>query len=340
MLQTRLAAVHALLSEHYPAHRPGAAIYLVIDDVPVLLAGYGLARVRDREPITPATLFDLASVAKHLTAHATLLLASRGLLAADHEVRRYLPEVAAIDTGPRPIRIGDLLYHTSGLPEYLDLVEEDDYPTFTNSRLLAWLGDQTTVFAPGTQGIVSSASETYCNTNYALLASLIERVSGMGYPEFLKRELFDPLGMRGSFCDPWEIDHPGQALRYDDRGRHVTSPRMVPVYGDGNVYSSLADFVRWDAELTRPTLMDRLWLEKAWIPGMLDDGRPTQYAWGWHARAWSGRRVVWHGGSWDGASNCFSRWLDDRVRIILFSNTRQHKAAEVVEAIEGIVLED
>ena len=85
--------------------------------------------------------------------------------------------------------------------------------------------------------------------------------------------------------------------------------------------------------------MDPAWLDRAYVPGAMDDGRPTDYAWGWYVKRWEAQRVAWHGGSWDGASNCFSRWLDDGVRIALFSNTQEHAACDVVTAIEKVIFD-
>ncbi len=337
---TRLAAVHALLRRRYPDGGPGAALLLVVGDVPVLVTGYGSADVREGVPVTPATLFDLASVSKQLTAFAVLLLASRGKLSPGDDVIRYLPDLAAYDTGGRPLRISDLLHHCSGLPDYIEAIDPDEYADCTNAYLLAWLPEEQSVFAPGTRGFFLDEDDPpYCNTNYALLASLVERVSGSAFPDFLRREIFQPLRMNDTFCDPWEPDHPGQARRYDRKGRKIARPRVIPVCGDGNVYSTVLDLMRWDAELAHPTLLDRAWLERAFVPGTLDDGRATDYAWGWYVKRWPGRSVAWHGGSWDGASNCLSRWPDDGVRIVLLSNTQAHAGCDVVGEIEKFLLD-
>jgi CubicO group peptidase (beta-lactamase class C family) len=333
--------VQRLLAGRYPPGGPGAAFLLVADGRPVMLAGYGLADVAAGVPVTPLTLFDLASVSKHITAYAVLLLASRGKLAIDDEARQYLPELSRLDTGCRPFRLGDLLFHCSGLPDYTSELDPDEYVNFTNARLLDWLADQPELdFPTGTRGLSLKDDETtYCNTNYALLASVVERASGMGFAYFLRTHVFEPLGMADTFCDPWQPDHPGQAKRYDCAGRPIDRPRVIPVVGDGNVYTTAADLARWDAELARPTLLPQDWLDRAWQAGQLDDGRAMDYAWGWYVRAWPGRRVAWHGGSWDGASTCFSRWLDDGVRLALLSNTQEHTACKVVGEIEEILLD-
>lgn len=337
---SRFAVVHRLLSTRYPADGPGACLLVVRDDRPVFLAGFGLADVRENVPVTPATIFDLASLSKHVTTFALFLLASRGKLSLDDEVRKYVPELDAYETGGRELVLNDLACHKSGLAEYTDEVDPALYPTFTNQQLVAWLPDQLYSFAPGSDGFFLAADDpTYCNSNYALLATVVERASGVVFPEFLRHEVFDPLGMKDTFCDPWQADHPGQAKRYDSTGSLIREPRVIPVYGDGNLYTTMADWVRWDAELGNPTLMPREWHDRIHLPGSLDDGRTTDYAWGWYIRAWPGRRVVWHAGGWDGTSTCYSRWLDDRVRLALFSNTQQQAACDLISEIEEILLD-
>ncbi|MFO0844919.1 MAG: serine hydrolase domain-containing protein, partial [Gemmataceae bacterium] len=337
----RLAAVQRLLTSRYPSDGPGAAFLLVEADHPILLTGYGLADVAANVPVTPLTLFDLASVSKHITAYAVLMLASRGELAIDDEVREFLPELSRLDTGCRAFRLSDLLFHCSGLPEYTSELGPDEYAGFTNARLIDWLVEWPELdFPTGTRGFcLQDDGTTYCNTNYALLASVVERVSGVGFAHFLKTRLFEPLGMADTLCDPWRPDHPGQARRYDRAGQLILHPRVIPVVGDGNVYSTAADFVRWDAELAHPTLVPQDWLDRVWEAGKLDDGRTMDYAWGWYVRAWPGRRVAWHGGGWDGAATCFSRWLDDGVRLALFSNTQLQPACRVVSEIEEVALD-
>lgn len=341
MYASRLVSIQRLLSSRYPDHGPGACIFILADEIPLLLMGKGYADVVAQLPITPATRFDLASISKHMTAYAILLLASQGKLRLEDEVTTYLPELSRLSPSSRPLRITDLLYHCSGLPDYVEELDEDDYLNFTNLRLLEWLVDQPLYFPTGTRGFcLREDRTTYCNTNYALLASIAERARGMSFPFLLRSELFDPLGMQDTFCDPWQTEHPDQARRYDRHGQLIPQSRLIPVYGDGNVFGTMLDLLRWDAELSHPKLLPSPWHERALQPGILDDGHITDYACGWYIRSWSGRRVVWHGGSWDGVSHCYSRWLDDRIRIVLLSNTQQHRACEVVSEIEEILLDD
>jgi CubicO group peptidase (beta-lactamase class C family) len=341
-LPGRLSASDARLGEHYPPGGPGAAVLLVVGGQPVLRKGYGLAEVEAGVPITTATPFDLASVAKQLTALAVVVLASRGQLTLHDDVSLYLAELSRLDVAEgRALRLGDLLHHTSGLPDYLDTLKPWDYARFTNDRLVAWAARQRLLWPPGTRGFfLSDGGSTYCNTNYALLASVVERVSGRPFPDFLRDEIFHPLGMTASLCDPFNVSAPGRAQRYDERGRRVRRPRCIPTYGDGNVYSTADDFLRLDAQLAAPTLVGGEWIQRCFAAGTLDDGRPTNYGLGWKVGCYRGRQVAWHGGSWDGTSTYFSRWLEDRVSVVVFSNGQVVRATRVGEEVEAILLGD
>jgi CubicO group peptidase (beta-lactamase class C family) len=115
-LAERLKAVEALLKKRFPPDQPGAAVVLIADGKVALEKGYGLADLDTKRPITPQTAFDLASLSKQFTAMAVMILADRGKLVFDDDVRKYLPELPEFDP-KRPIRVSDLLRHTSGLPD-------------------------------------------------------------------------------------------------------------------------------------------------------------------------------------------------------------------------------
>jgi CubicO group peptidase (beta-lactamase class C family) len=334
-LPGRLAKVDELLAAQYPPGGPGACAQVAVDGEPLLRKGYGLADVGAGVPVTLATVFDLASVSKQFTGLAVLLLARRGLLAPGDDVRRYLPELSGLPLAGRPLVLGDLLHHTSGLPDYVAYVPPEEYPPFTNARLLGWVAGQEFVFAPGSRGVFLDDREAYSNTNYALLATVVERVSGRAFPDFLRAEVFGPLGMADSVCDPWGV---GRARRYGPAGEPVGRPRDIPTYGDGNVYGSAEDFLRWDAGLACPTLVERDWLERAFTPGALDDGTETDYAWGWFVGWYGGRRAVWHGGGWDGTSTYYARWPEEGLGVAVLSNTRQVEASAVGARVERVLL--
>jgi CubicO group peptidase (beta-lactamase class C family) len=336
----RLDEVDRLLQDHYSPRGPGAALLILHRGVPVFLHGYGCADVLAFRSITPLSIFDLASAGKHFAAFSILLLASRGQLAPSDPVSRHLPELSPLDgRSRRPVRIQDLMQHSSGLPEYLDSLQESNYEQCDNEYVVEWVAAQSFVFEPGSQGMILEQSDTYCNTNYALLASIIERVSSISYPNFLQSRLFSPLGMNDSFCTTSLEPRPRQVSRYDANARPILQPRAIPVYGDGSVYSTLGDLQRWFAEQDQPTLIDKGLLEAALAGGLLDDGTQTHYGAGWYSRNWSGRRAVWHSGGWDGAATCLSRWIDDQVAIILLSNTRMHGPTAIVESIEKLLLD-
>lgn len=339
MNSERLAAAAALIDAVYPADGAGAVLLVCVEGQPALIHPRGVSRAGGA-PLDADTVFDLASLGKQFTASAVLLLASRGALHADDPVHLHLPELLPLAAQAyRPIRLADLLHHTSGLPDYIDGLDPARYAAFDNARLIEWAARQQLEFTPGTQGLADHCQDTYCNTNYGLLASVVERVAGRPFPDFVRDELFVPLGMTGSFCSLHGDAHPRCAGRHGGAGERLSSPREIPVYGDGNLYSTLADLARWEAELCRPTRLEPAWLQQAFTAATLDDGRRTRYGWGWYVGWYGGRRVVWHGGSWDGTSTCYARHLDAGVSLAVCSNTRAVLAHDVVSQVESLLLD-
>ena len=179
------------------ASEPGVAVLIHQPGKLLFQKGYGMANLKAEKPITPRTMFELASVSKTFTATAVLILHDRGKLSIQDDVRSHLPELPEYEKR-HPIRIRDLLQHTSGLPDYMDFenvpsrhkafwVNDDYLDLFAKRR------DQFPLVFPTGEKYV------YNNTNYLLLASIIERVGKRSFGRFLRDEVFTPAGMEHSF---------------------------------------------------------------------------------------------------------------------------------------------
>lgn len=317
-----VAACDRHLSETFPPDKPGAAVAVVRGGVPVLARGYGLADVEAKTPITRRTAFDLASVSKQFTATAVALLIDRGKLAPDDDVRKRLPTVPCLDP-KRPVRVRDLLQQTSGLPEYFGWVSLGDPAKFaarTNADVLAGLAKAKPLRRPGER-------HEYTNTNYVLLAELVRAASGRSLRAVLAEEVFAPLGMADSqVADAVPFAVPNRAAGY--AGGKPT--RLDgPIHGDGNVFSTLDDLLRWDAAVTAGKLLRPATWRAATTSDSLDSGEPVEYGWGWTPGEWRGRPRVWHNGGWAGTKTMILRLPADRVTVIVLSN----EAATPAEAV-------
>jgi len=183
------AQLDAILQDYGRADAPGASVLVAQDGKVLYRKAFGLANLEERTPITTATNFRLASVTKQFTATAVLLLAERGKLSLDDPLTRFFPGFARAAHG---VQVRHLLGHTSGLLDYEELIPPGTTVPLKDKDVLDLVGKEDRLyFAPGSQF-------RYSNTGYALLALIVEKVSGRSFAQFLEENIFDPLGMAGT----------------------------------------------------------------------------------------------------------------------------------------------
>lgn len=320
------ARVDQIVTQHVKPDGPGGAVLVLKHGKVLHRKGYGLASVEHQAPITPQTVFELASVSKQFTAAAVLLLADRGQLALDGDVRQFVPELAEHDP-KRPIRINDLLHHTSGLPEYLREV----LATRENPQRIR-LADVPRLIAGKKLEFPTGTKWKYSNTNYALLALIVERVGGKKFSQFMKEEVFAPLGMSATLVlDDPETVVPHRATGYTAsklRGL-LRNEQEFLILGAAGVRTSLDDFAKWDDAIRTGKLLKPETWKLAFTPGRLDDGKPHQYGCGWGI----GPGFVNHSGSWAGFRSFVMRFPAEELTVVVLSNDGAFPLIPVVNAI-------
>ncbi len=242
------ARVDSIFAPFASTASPGCAVGVLRSGQLVFAKGYGMADLEHGIPITSSSRFIVGSVAKHFTAFAVHLLASRGALALDHDIRRYLPEFPDLGV---VITIRHLLHHTSGVRAYEDLLMlsgwNRDHPLSRDQFLELMARQRALSFAPGDRFM-------YGNSNYALLSMIVERVANRPFSEWMAAELFTPLGMTHTFVrdDPMAII-PGRAEHYwpaDSGFRRNVIWAFAYAAGSSNVVTTLGDLARWDQNFT------------------------------------------------------------------------------------------
>src|SRR5687768_6729798 len=234
--------VDSLFAEFTRGVSPGAAVAVVRDGKTILAKGYGMASLEHRVPITPSTVFDVASVSKQFAGLAVAMLVAEGRVKLTDDIRKYIPELS--DVG-HTVTIDHLLHHTSGYrdwPGTLSLAgwRYDDIISFDQIRTFAY-NQRTLNFVPG-------AEYTYSNTGYNLLAEMVARVSGKTFRQFTEERFFRPLGMTSSH---FHDDHAqvvanratGYARRPDSSYSSVTNNLMA--LGSSSLYSTVEDLAKW-----------------------------------------------------------------------------------------------
>jgi CubicO group peptidase (beta-lactamase class C family) len=261
---------------------------------------------------SPQTISQLASTSKPLTSAAILILADKGLVNLDAPVTKYLP------TFPyENISVRMLLCHRSGLKDYIDFATAKPGKKYLdNDDILELFATQkpSLRFTPNT-------SFKYCNTNYALLASVVESVSGMKFKYFMERFVFKKLGMNQTIIHDPNLESPSYKAKSYKGGRHYEDMSHDGVYGAYGVYSSVRDMYKWDQSLYSNQLLKWSTIQSAFKPNNNEKNSQRDYGLGWRMLFYpNGTKVVYHNGWWHGNNTCFYRFIKDNFSIIVLGN--------------------
>lgn len=329
------AAVDRIFVDLDRTSSPGCAVGVVRDGALVFADGYGSANLDHEIPITPQTVFYMASVSKQFTAGAALLAARQGHLSLDDDIREWVPELP--DYGA-PITVRHLVHHTSGLRDYLTLQSiAGRYGGTTDEEIVALLARQKALnFEPGDRYL-------YSNSGYFLLSEIVERATGLSLREYADREFFGPLGMRNShFHDDANHIVRNRATAYapmEDGWRMEHAWDFAQV-GSGGLYSNVVDMARWDAAFEAGEVGDPGFREAMLRPGVLNNGDTLDYAFGLGVREARGQRVIAHGGSLAGFRSYMLRFPDEATSVIALCNATNADPAGRAMRVAELVLGD
>lgn len=316
-------AVDELMRE-YDGRVPGASVLVLKDGKTALAKSYGFADLENNVTAAPHTNYRLASVTKQFTATAIMILAERELLQYDEPIGRFflsLPEQA------REVTIRHLLTHSSGLIDYEDLIPESATEQVHDADVLKLLETQQNMyFRPG-------FSYRYSNSGYALLALIVERLSGSSFASFLKREIFEPLGMNGTVAFEEGISSVSNRAfgysRKDDGWERTDQSVTSAVLGDGGIYSSIDDLVKWDRALADATLVRPESLRQSWTPSTNTDEPGIRYAFGWRISEHRGSTLIWHSGETRGFRNVLVRIPTRHLTVVVLTNRNEQPPYEL-----------
>ncbi|MEM7282075.1 MAG: serine hydrolase domain-containing protein [Pseudomonadota bacterium] len=324
------ARIDAVFAEYDAPNVPGCAVGVIHDGTYVHAKGYGSANLEHGIPISPSSVFRIGSVSKQFTAAAIAILASRGELDLDADVRQYLPDLRKYDN---QVTIRQMVHHTSGMGEY-DLSYEvapgrsfrfgnEDY--WTVSEFYREVLNKPLALAPGERFV-------YSNIAYFLLSQVVEKVSGKTLREFTKQEIFGPLEMQATFFND-NIDGivPNRADGYlplKDGSFEIFMTNLDWV-GDGGVYTSLNDFIKWDqafmtnqvpggAEVQRLMETPDPLTEDTMESYFLDEG--AGYGYGLEIGKYKGHRIHFHTGSWVGFRAAYARFAEADYSAVVMCN--------------------
>jgi CubicO group peptidase (beta-lactamase class C family) len=315
---------------------PGAAVAIIKNGAVVYQHGYGYANLEDRTPITPQTVFDVASVAKQFTGLAIAMLIERGKISLGDDVRKYLPEVP--DFG-KPIYIRHLLHHTSGLrdwPETLALAGVDMGSTITLETILEMVRRQRELdFPPGEEHL-------YSNTGYNLLAAAVAKVTGQSFRAWTEANLFEPLEMKHTgVCDnPGELV-PNRAPSYSPagQGKFQRVVSELAAQGSSSLFTTAEDMGKWLLNFEVGRVGGKGAVERMSQPGQLNSGKKVDYGFGVALGEYRGDSIITHGGSWAGYRSVVMRIPGKQFAVAILSNVGSMETERLVRAIADLYLD-
>ena len=306
-----------VVSRRVPAGAPGLALAVVREGRVVFKRGWGLACLDYDVPITPATVFHVASVSKQFTAFAIALLADQGKLSVDDDYRKYLPDMPDFK---QTVTLRHLLYHTSGMRDQWELLmlagwRLDD--VITQDDILGMLRRQRELnFPPGEEHL-------YCNSGYTLLAEVAGKVSGKPFVEYMRDQVFQPLGMTNTH---FHLDHEqvvkNMAYSYNPArgGGYRKSVLSYANVGATSLFTTVEDLAKWIANFEQPTVGSAAVLGQMRERGKLNNGKEINYGFGLVNSEFRKARVIEHSGG-DAGYRSYLLWFPDHhLGVALLSN--------------------
>ena len=318
---------------------PGCALEIVRDAKVVYAKGYGLASVELNSLITPETVFDIGSTSKQFTASSILLLEKQGKLSVNDDVRKYIPELPDYSkNGGQKITILNLLNHTSGLRDYLALLQlsgvSGDSVTTDDDALALIVRQKHLEFVPGSDW-------AYSNTGFFLLSVIVKHVSGMTLREFAAQNIFQPLQMmHTSFRDDHTMLIPHRALAYDpvDKSGFKLDVSYYEQLGDGAVHTSVEDLAKWDENFYSARVGGKDFLAALQERGKLTTGKTLDYAKGLFIKDYRGLHSVRHGGAWGGYRAELMRFPEQHFSVVCLCNLANANPEKRAEKVADIYL--
>ena len=320
--QVSESQIDSIFTSLKSTNAPGAAVLVVRNGRTVFRRGYGVTDLRTLRKIDERTNFRLASFTKQFTAACIMLLVRDGKLHYDDHLTDLFPEFPAYG---KAITVRNLLNHTSGLPDYEDILMEqypntpkEKIPQILDAGVLKLLEQQTSGKFP------AGAKWEYSNSGYAVLAMIVQKVSGKPFGQFLEERIFTPLKMTNTLAyEKGKNEVTNRAYGHTQKGngwQETDQSATSAVLGDGGIYSSLDDLAKWDRAIRDYTLFTAAEMQPALTPVQPREASVVSYGFGWFLDPHHGRKRMFHDGETVGFRTTIQRFPDDGLTIIVLAN--------------------
>ncbi len=332
--QIESSRIDSLMSSIYKPGFPGAAIAVMKQGEVVFKKGYGIADLDSKSPITSSTNFNICSLTKQFTAYAILQLTREGRLSLDNKLIRFFPDFTPGVANRVTVR--ELLSHCSGIVDHYSYVDKTLYKEFWDKDVLTAIRSVDSVyFPPGTRYL-------YSNAAFCLLSLIIEELSGEKYPAYLRDHVFGPLGMKRSNVIQPDVEISDRAFGYEcekDTFKIADAKQSLffSTMGDGGVYTSIDDYLRWVNALQHKEVLDPELVKEAQSPQFpIDSARGLSYGFGWYVAGSGAARLIYHTGSNGGFRSIVFLKPAAGYAVVIFSNRTGVDLEDLVRSINAI----
>lgn len=336
-MDSRIIRTNAVFSDYNRQDTPGCALSIIEEENIIYKQGYGMANLEHNIPITPSTIFHVASVSKQFTAMAIAILANEGKLSLDDDIHKHLPEIHEFDN---KIHISHLIHHISGIRDQWSLLTLSSWrmeDIITMDDIFELLKAQRELnFKPGAEYI-------YCNSGYTLMAMIVERVSGKAFPDYCWEQIFKPLGMRNTH---FHLDHKqivknrADSYELDKNNNLKKSVLSYANVGATSLFTTVEDMALWDRNFYTAKVGGPEVISMMHTQGILNDGRRIRYAYGVNIGKYRGLKIVEHSGSDAGFRSNILRFPDQKSSIIVLGNLSTINASQLCKKVADIWLEN
>jgi CubicO group peptidase (beta-lactamase class C family) len=273
----------------------------------------GRIDLRKKDSLTDSTSLHIASTSKTFTSIATLRLIEEKKLSINDSLNKFFPGF------PYPgITIKMLLNHRSGLPNYLYFIsnskwDKKKYATNEDMLNIMYTDKPDKTFSPDKRF-------SYCNTNYVLLAMIIEKITGKTFPDYMQQKYFGPLQMKHTYVFSLK-DTLTAVPSFTNNGTYWEFDCLDGTYGDKNIYTTPRDLLKWDQALYTDQILSQPMMDSAFAPYSFEKPSVHNYGLGWRLQLLpNGKKVVYHFGKWHGFNAAFARLIDEKATIIILGN--------------------
>ena len=330
------ASIDKIFKNYDDIQKPGAAVSVVKDGKVIFKKGYGSANLEYDLPVTPSTVFHIASVSKQFTVFAVLLLEEQGKLSFDDDIRKHIPEVPDFGT---TITLRHLAAHTSGLRDQWDLLSMAGWrmdDVITKDHIMTIVSHQKELnFQPGEEYM-------YCNTGFTLLAEVVARVSGTSFAKFTQREIFTPLKMENTlFYDNHELIVKNRAYSYKMPGNKYYKSRLnFSNAGATSLFTTVEDLALWAMNFEEPKVGSQAIIGKMNTLAVLNNGKTFGGAYGQFVGEHKGHKLIQHSGGDAGYRSYLGRFPEDNFAVMVFSNYANSNPRKLALGVADVYLQD